>query len=97
MDFLEITCILIKCFVKLSVFSFVFKQQQQQIINLLIFLGFVINSYMEIQKYNEIFFYSPILVSYACRYSEVINCETNELFPTADPPNMRTLCKENKE
>lgn len=31
-----------------------------------------------------------MLVSYACKYSEVINCDTNELLPTAAEPNMRT-------
>lgn len=33
----------------------------------------------------------PILVSYAWRYSDVINWETNELLPTAAPPNINTL------
>lgn len=33
----------------------------------------------------------PMLVSYACRYSDVINCDTNELFPTAAPPSISTL------
>lgn len=31
-----------------------------------------------------------MLVSYACKYSEVINCDTNELLPTAAAPNIRT-------
>lgn len=32
-----------------------------------------------------------MLVSYACKYSEVINCDTNDDLPTAGPPSMRTL------
>lgn len=40
---------------------------------------------------NDIERHLPKLVSYACRYSDVINCETNELLPTAGPPNIRTL------
>lgn len=31
-----------------------------------------------------------MLVSYACKYSEVINCDTNELLPTAAPPSINT-------
>lgn len=32
-----------------------------------------------------------MLVSYACKYSDVINCETSELLPTAVSPSMSTL------
>lgn len=32
-----------------------------------------------------------MLVSYACKYSDVINCDTSELLPTAVPPNIKTL------
>lgn len=35
-------------------------------------------------------FYLPIDVSYAWRYSDVINWETNELFPTAGAPSIKT-------
>lgn len=35
----------------------------------------------------------PMDVSYACRYSEVINCETRELLPTEEAPSIRTLYK----
>lgn len=33
----------------------------------------------------------PMLVSYACKYSDVMNCETSELLPTAVSPSINTL------
>lgn len=35
-------------------------------------------------------FDSPKLASYVCIYSEVINCETNAVFPTPESPNNTT-------
>lgn len=46
--------------------------------------------YCEINSNNR-FKYSPMLVSYACKYSDVMNWETSELLPTAVSPNISTL------
>lgn len=41
--------------------------------------------------------YSPMLVSYACKYSDVMNWETSELLPTAVSPSISTLPKRNSK
>lgn len=38
-----------------------------------------------------------MLVSYACKYSDVINWETSELLPTAVSPNISTLAEAEEE